>query len=433
MLVTERFPLGENYAGLRCNYLQSLVVFVLLFFFIFSPRLDLGLVLHLGYISVVVLAISIVIFVRRFALSFFRSLFFVFLFFFGLAVYHLMLASIYENNPIYFVSICASAIVNISFGWLLSYYLLARGRSVHGLMDYFIMLCAFVIFLNSFVILVEYLFPSIKHYLESILLNSQTANINYATHPFRLRGLSAAGGAALSVINAFGIILFLFLVKNKNVNGSIALLCSLVIVFANIFTGRTGLMFSLLFIAVLASILAVRSARYFFSGSIKIMPFYTICILFVGVIYAAQFEFSSPVFRWAFEWFDGLRHGKLDTSSSDHLMSMMFLPDNPLHLLFGIGFFEGVGQLYPRTDSGYLKTILSVGLLMSVVLYSFILFLFLQLGKVSKKYLWLVIPILGFVLIVEVKEPFLYQNYTSRVIFLLSGVALFILDRRHKC
>ena len=109
---------------------------------------------------------------------------------------------------------------------------------------------------------------------------------------------------------------------------------------------------------------------------------------------------------------------------------MLYLPDDPVHLLFGIGFFEGLGNIYPRTDSGYLKTILSIGVPLGILLYAVIIFMFFRVNRVSSKYFWLVVSVSGVMLLVEVKEPFLYQNFAARMIFLLSGAAMFILAKR---
>jgi hypothetical protein len=37
---------------------------------------------------------------------------------------------------------------------------------------------------------------------------------------------------------------------------------------------------------------------------------------------------------------------------------------------------------------------------------------------------------LGVMLFLEIKEPFLYQNFSARIIFLLSGAAMFLLAKR---
>jgi hypothetical protein len=410
------------------GFAQSLFLFFVLFGFIFSPRLNVGVVIHVGIFSVFLFALAFTFKQRRFALP--KPLFYFAVIFLSLANYHLLLATFLGNNPIYFFSICISSIVYVTFGWIVASFLDERGINDSALIDHLIMLCAIAIFVNSAIIIVEHLSPEIKTSLESLLLNSEDANVNYAAHPFMLRGLSSAGGAALSIVNALAVLLFIFLVVNKKISNGAALFGSLIIVISNIFVARSGLILGVLFFVVLAITLLTRSLR---SGVYGIMRAGALILsLLIALMFILDYELDPEAAGWAFEWVPGLLSGKLESESSDDLISMLFLPDNPLHLLFGIGFFEGESNLYSRSDSGYLKTIFSIGMPLAFLLYSVIIFLFSRLLKVSPKYRWLVVSITAFALIVEIKEPFLYQNYAARIIFLLSGAAMFVLSQHRK-
>jgi hypothetical protein len=76
------------------------------------------------------------------------------------------------------------------------------------------------------------------------------------------------------------------------------------------------------------------------------------------------------------------------------------------------------------------KTVLSIGLLFGAMMYAFIGWLFFRIVLVSRKYISMVIAVLAFMYVVEIKEPFLYQNFAARVVFLLSGIAWFIVWHR---
>ena len=138
-------------------------------------------------------------------------------------------------------------------------------------------------------------------------------------------------------------------------------------------------------------------------------------------------EISDEIIAWAFEWVDGIYGKKLDSSSADDLKTMLYLPDDPFHLIFGIGFFEGKSEIYPRTDSGYLKTILSIGVVFSLLLYLTLIYLFTKTINISREFKILIYPILIFLIIVEIKEPFIYQNFMGRIIMLLIGASLFFI------
>lgn len=411
----------------RMKLMPNLVVLFLIFFFILAPRLDLKIVIHMGIFSVALIVMLVAVRQRNiFSLP--RQLLFVAAFFLFLALYHLSFALIYGNDGIYFFSICISIIVSVTFGWLLAFYLFKQGLSTGVVLDQLLMTCAIVAILNATVVLIEYLLPDIKLIIESYLWQAPDGGIDYVSHPFRLRGLAGAGGATLSVFHALAVILLINLTVSKKIAAGFALFGSIVISCSNIFLGRTGLILSLLFTSVLLLIVLIQNLKYGFYGVVRSVGVSILVLIVLNFL--SNFDVDPAAAGWAFEWVDGLSSGKLESASSDDLKSMLFLPDNPIHLLFGIGFFEGVGNIYPRSDSGYLKTILSIGVPLSVALYSCIIFMFFRLVKLSSKNMWLVISILGVMCFIEVKEPFFYQNYGARMIFLLSGAAMFLLTKR---
>ena len=419
----------------RNYFFQSFILFLCIYLYIFSPRFDIGFQAHAGYLVTVLVigwalcrghAILPIISAPAALLSIGTFLF--------LAVYHVFIASLYSSDPRYFSSIQVSLISYLIFGFMLSGLLVATKTSdcqfEEKLIDKLLYVSALSIFINSCLILLEYTFPDFKVVIESMLVNDPSSNINYSEHAFRLRGLSAAGGAGLSVVNAFGVLLFIFLMVNKIVSQEFSVLGALIIVLSNIFTGRTGLLFGILFFIVLLFVAVWQLIKNGFWHKVRGIALIAFLIILIGILF--DFDLDPEVAAWAFEWVDGLQAGELESTSSDELRMMLFLPENLMHLLLGIGFFEGVNDLYSRTDSGYVKTILSVGAPLALWLYSTICLLFFQVNKISSKYHWLIVVALAFMLLVEWKEPVMYQNYLARVVFLLSGAALFLLIRRRK-
>ena len=411
------------------SYFQLLLLFITIFGFIFSPRLYFGFIIHIGFLSVTFFIILVAIQQHNFYLP--KPLFLLAIFFISLALYHLSFATFFENDPIHFISICITTIVNIVFGWIVGAFLFDKGMRSSDLIDRLIMLCALAVFTNSCIIIIEYQIPEIKILLETFLFNPENANINYAEHNFRFRGVAASGGSALSNINALSVLFFIFLVINRRISGFFALFCSLVITISNVFVARTGLIFCLLFFIALFMVVLYQNLRSGIYGHILIIAL--ILLTSFSLEYLLNFDIDREAFEWAFEWTSVFQSGRLETASTDDLFTMLFLPDNIWHLIFGIGFFEGdFAFVYSRSDSGYIKTILSIGIFLSIILYTVISFIFFTICKVSKKYLWLVISILIFMLILEIKEPVFYQNYSARVMFLLSGASLFILSKQSR-
>jgi hypothetical protein len=201
-------------------------------------------------------------------------------------------------------------------------------------------------------------------------------------------------------------------------------LAAIVIVASNVFTGRTGLIFGALFLSALVFSLVFAAVKKGFSAAPKLVLLCVFLFLFANAVLG--FDLDAEARDWAFEWLEGLATGHLRSESSDELGTMLFLPTQAHHLLFGIGFFEGDSTLYPRSDSGYVKTIFSVGLIFGAMLYFGIGRMFWHVSRVPGGSRLLVICVLLFMFIVEIKEPFLYQNYAARVICLLSGGAIFV-------
>jgi hypothetical protein len=401
--------------------------FLLLAMFIFAPRINVYGGLNLGVLSVLI--IFSILYKKIISALFIRNIFLLFIIIFGIGFYHYFLSIVYDNNGTYFFSICISMCISILFGFSFV-SLISTGKEVRGELIYkLIKLSVIAVFINSVILLIEFFYPEFKTVLESMLVQNPLANINYEEHAFRFRGLASAGGAALSIVNAVAVWLCVSLAIQGRISKLFALVIISTLCASNIFTGRTGLIFSLLFmflylLTIMKSIFTLKpKINYkFIVTSISLILFFIILKYIISNI-----ELPQEVMNWAFEWTDGLIDGKVDSSSSDGLKDMLYLPENPIHLFFGIGFFEGYSVLYPRTDSGYLKTILSIGLILSLVFYGIIFFLIYQITKLDKSLRLTFFPLILFLFFVEIKEPFIYQNYASRIVFLLIGAYFFII------
>jgi len=409
------------------NFFSNVYLHVLLFFFLFSPRF-LGIIpFHSGMIAVAfLLAYVMIIKNNNFLLP--KSLVLTASFFGGLAIYHLAFAFIYDNNAFDFFSICIAVVVYITFGWMLALFMDKKGTNSKELIDNILVISVVCAIFNSIVILIQYIYPEVRIAFESILVKSN-GDIDHINHPFRLRGIASGGGSALSLFNSIMILFLIFLVKKNRVSASFALFGALTLSCSNIFTGRTGLIIGLIFTLILFFLILYKNL------SIKNFDVRTILVFTLSsyaIYYLLTFDrWDAEVSTWAFEWVEGLYIGKFESSSTNALMSMLYLPDNPSHLLFGIGYFEGDGKIYLRTDSGYLKTLLSVGLPLSILVYGVIIFFFAKLIKASSDYFWLVFFVIITMLLVEIKEPVFYQNFSSRMILLLSGVAMFLTAKKN--
>lgn len=401
-------------------------VFGLMFCFLLAPRFAITDPLNGGHIAVALMFGAFALSLRRLpipgAMLEFTG------FAACLGIYDAVLVTHFGHTSNDFVSVTISMIVYSIFGYYFARAVVRHGITADEVITYLLILIAAVLFLNSAVGLAEGVSRPVKLYFESWLID--TSDYPYAVHPFRVRGFAAAGGAGLSVANAMAMLILIHLMMRNGLNAVASLVASTVVLLSTIFVGRTGLVFGLGFYVVhwlLAASRAVgdRGTR-------------TSMLVFVAVIVALVYRYQdflvldAATAGWAFEWYDGLNEGTLTTASSDSLAGMLFIPDNTLHLLFGVGLFEGPSLISERSDSGYMKTMLSIGLVLSVALYSTIAVLFSRVVRADSSTRWLVTATLVFLLIVEIKEPFMYQNVGGRIVFLLIGAAMFVRHRRSR-
>jgi len=398
------------------------------FFYIFAPRFDLGLPIHTGMAALLAMSLIGHPFLRELMsnLRFLRAASFLV----ALSVYHILLASAYGNDFEYFVSICIACVAYLAFGYLLARYLEVKVATDSEVVYLIVLLFVITTFANAVIVIAEYVFPPFKAAVEALLQQDPGANIPYADHMFRMRGLAAAGGAGLSLAHSVAVWGCVVLWKRGLVGTGLAVLIVCTLEASNIFTGRTGLLIGMVFVLMFFALL-MKSVVV--SRRISLRAIVGVTIAIAGIAFAARHvTLSDEVISWAFEWALGFLDdapAEVSTASTDDLKSMLFMPDQLGHLVLGIGFFEGMGALYPRTDSGYLKTLLSVGAPLGILLYTWIGYSLLKLRRFAAGALFFLFPVLAALAVAEIKEPFIYQNALGRFLMTLVGASIALSSR----
>jgi hypothetical protein len=255
---------------------------------------------------------------------------------------------------------------------------------------------------NSLIILFEFSFQSFRDFVEGFLV--QFPATSYVSG-MRYRGLASAGGAGLSIFNS--LVFAIILEKIRFSNRSILLVfCALVIFCATVFIGRTGLLIMLL----ISIYYSLRSFKIFiFSLVTGSFLFYSLVFLqdYFKEIYTDDFLWVSAGFLVdGIDWFKN--EGTIDT-----LSTFYFWPTG-INFFIGYGFY-GIGNFVPWTDSGFMRSILSVGIPLSLIIYAiFIKFIFDVFY--FDRFFSLMLVIL---LIAEYKEPLIFSGFSSRVFILL--------------
>jgi hypothetical protein len=260
----------------------------------------------------------------------------------------------------------------------------------------------FAAVLNSLIIFFEFSFQPFRVFVESYLV--QFPGSEYVTG-MRFRGLASSGGAGLSIFNSLVFAIILEKIQTSARSGFLVF-CALVIFCATVFIGRTGLL-----IMMLVSIFySLRSFKVFISSSV----FGVILIFSIVFLQNYFYEKFNDDFLWSsagflvdgVDWFQN--EGTIDTISSFY-----FWPSG-INFFIGYGFY-GIGSFTPWTDSGYMRTILSVGIPFALLIYSiFVRFIF---GVFYSN--WFFSIMLAILLIAEYKEPLLFSGFSSRVFILL--------------
>lgn len=136
----------------------------------------------------------------------------------------------------------------------------------------------------------------------------------------------------------------------------------------NAFYGRSGLLVSL--------ILIIIGAAYFvfINRKIKYIVYLVSAIVIIFMLLTIIKEFNSTLASW-YSWMmqpfvSLIESGRIETSSTDALWEMWFIPDDST-ILFGDGFYTSPlnGRYYMGTDVGFLRPLLFFGSTFMTTIY----------------------------------------------------------------
>ncbi|WP_341842508.1 hypothetical protein [Chitinophaga caseinilytica] len=337
----------------------------------------------------------------------------------GLGVYAAMVTVLNGVNDFAFLNKIVYLIYEpVWTGFIISYFITRYWNIT--LIDLLIAI-ANALTLHALLAVAAYLLPPVNALFNALLPNLGNLDVEMG---LRVKGFTNLGGAWLSSIICLGVIIHLYRMSGiQSWRGILLGLLKILVCVAGTFvTGRTGLMLSLLALATYPLIWIFQPG-----GKKTFYRFYGIILLGAILIYRFTPNIddfvSQDTLNWALEIFmQG--DGEMSTSSTQDLQSMLYLPDDKTDLIFGIGFYETAVAGYERSDSGYLKTIFSTGLLGAIVFYGSYLFLMGHtLWMVKQRYgmpeLILITYLYGIFFIVEVKEPYLQTIGIPNIIFLI--------------
>ncbi|KMQ51301.1 hypothetical protein CHISP_1784 [Chitinispirillum alkaliphilum] len=254
----------------------------------------------------------------------------------------------------------------------------------------------------------------------------------------RSPGLTSSGSDGLSVFQAstmvFGIV-YLFTTNRKKTEIGRMLIYGttfIVLLLSLFLSARTGLVV-LIFGIVLFIIYKVFIPKIAIRKKTiqKVWLLTCLCAFLVPML--IHLIMNSPYHRMAYRafelYYNYTETGDVYTTSTNSLKEMFFLPENKNHLLFGDGNFGRDSNLpYIRSDVGYVRSIYGAGIIGTVFMYMWILYIMIM----ALKY-WQTSPRLAFLLVFLVLTILLFnikvfhfaaKRETFKVLFILFTVLL---------
>lgn len=198
--------------------------------------------------------------------------------------------------------------------------------------------------------------------IELLNLPSYFARIGWAGYS----GFSMTFFCTLSAL--FSLYLILKSMQNKKGIPKSDIISLLFALIGNSFYGRAGLLTSLLLIGISVIYMIFINKKFHYA----LMLIFGIIGVFLFLTFLQQF--SSTLASW-YNWMmqpiiSLLETGTIQTSSTDTLWTMWFIPD-PIMLIFGNGFYTSpIGDnYYMSTDVGLLRPVLFFGIFLTTLLY----------------------------------------------------------------
>jgi hypothetical protein len=109
------------------------------------------------------------------------------------------------------------------------------------------------------------------------------------------------------------------------------------------------------------------------------------------------------------------------TDSTEDLKTMLFLPDSLKTFFIGDGFWEYGDGNYMNTDSGYLRVLFAVGVIGLLLFYVPLFAIFwISVLYAEKQYRVFLSILYLYMLLIEIKEPFLLKPSTGIIVLLVS-------------
>lgn len=347
--------------------ISKVMGFLLIFLMIFGPRLKIIDIMHATNIALFLVFLFFIIFVKKkidkSILIFFTLSIAAFLYAFFIAgingfkditIFKLLSFLFLYSSSAYLVVLFYKNIYQNEF-----YYKIRSHIFISGVLNGLFVICVFVF--SGF----SKFFISILDYSDKQLAWTEVGRRSF--------DLNMGGGAGASVVFSFIFLIGLTLFRN-NRNYIFKILGLAIIFSATLLTGRTGLVFIIIYIPICILLINAMLNK----SILKINIFKTVKLVIViismliaitlfasfGVSEELKNKYYTNIQPWAFEFYYSFKEGgSFSTESTDMIVNTMyFLPENITHLAFGDSNMGRTDQLeYIPSDVGYIRFIFGFG------------------------------------------------------------------------
>lgn len=271
---------------------------------------------------------------------------------------------------------------------------------------------ALAVLLQALVHAYSFFSPTYREFISQFLIQTGNRDLASAARP---PAFANAAEASFSLIQSLGTFSFLVLLRGEKRWGW-KVFCTIsifFILFSNILSGRTGLLVSLTFLGFFF----LTNARARIMAVFGVLPVIALLVLQSENI-AILLSHIDPILgrsylsmtSRAFEIF----YAPGEVQSVSHFASMR-IPPLEFQSIFGTG--RHIPDFGAGHDSGYIQNYYGMGLIMATVFYIAFSYLILRNLLFMKKEFWSGLLLFVVMMLVEVKEPFIFKYAVAFFVF----------------
>lgn len=351
--------------------LIKFVLFIILFNFIFGPRFKAIDLLLLTSSCLFVISIYYFVFLKKKWIVAINIP--IILLFIGL-IYTILISGIYQFNDTTSIELILKAFLYLTG----AYFIIELYYKVYNI-KYENKICNHIFYIGVF----NAMFTCLMYIDDNLravfidLLDFSNSQINWMGG-LRVFDLSMGGEASGSVI--FGVLFILGLNLFYQEKKKYIYFVGLLFIFAAIiFTGRSGLMLTILGGPLYFLLILQKDAKKLTQSIIKNVAIFTVIlsIIFIALEFLPEdtkIRFNEKTAMWAFEQYYNYDRGDGFTSQSMNTVieNMYFLPEDVIDTIFGSSNFGRKVNVfaYVSSDVGYVRTIHALGFIGLIILFS---------------------------------------------------------------